>query len=72
MLVAPPDHWHALAMIEAVKAGADVYVQKPISVDVAEGQAMLAPRAEIQARRAGRARSAGARRTLWRRKNVHR
>jgi predicted dehydrogenase len=29
-------------MIEAVKAGADVYCQKPISVDVAEGQAMLA------------------------------
>jgi predicted dehydrogenase len=42
VLVAPPDHWHALPMIEAVKAGADVYVQKPISVDVVEGQAMLA------------------------------
>jgi histidinol-phosphate aminotransferase len=28
-------------MIDAVKAGADVYVQKPISVDVVEGQAML-------------------------------
>lgn len=42
VLIAPPDHWHALAMIEAVKAGADVYVQKPISVDIAEGQAMLA------------------------------
>jgi predicted dehydrogenase len=41
-LVATPDHWHALAMIEAVKAGADVWVQKPISVDVVEGQAMLA------------------------------
>src|ERR1700752_788603 len=40
--VATPDHWHALAMIAAVEAGADVYVQKPISVDVAEGQAMLA------------------------------
>src|SRR5262252_4610602 len=40
--VATPDHWHALAMIEAVKSGADVYVQKPISVDIAEGQAMLA------------------------------
>lgn len=42
VLIATPDHWHALAMIEAVKAGADVYVQKPISVDIAEGQAMLA------------------------------
>jgi len=41
-LIATPDHWHALAMIEAAKAGADIYVQKPISVDVTEGQAMLA------------------------------
>ncbi|MFL6415022.1 MAG: Gfo/Idh/MocA family protein [Bryobacteraceae bacterium] len=42
VLVAPPDHWHALIMIEAVRSGADVYVQKPISVDVSEGQAMVA------------------------------
>jgi predicted dehydrogenase len=42
VLVGTPDHWHALAMIEAVKAGADVWCQKPISVDVIEGQAMLA------------------------------
>ena len=40
--VATPDHWHALAMIAACKAGADVYVEKPISVDIVEGQAMLA------------------------------
>jgi len=40
--VSTPDHWHALAMIAAVKAGADVYVEKPIGVDVVEGQAMLA------------------------------
>jgi predicted dehydrogenase len=42
VLVATPDHWHSLAMIAALKAGADVYVQKPISVDIVEGQAMLA------------------------------
>ena len=42
VLVGTPDHWHALAMIEAVKAGADVWCQKPISVDVIEGQAMVA------------------------------
>ncbi len=42
VLIATPDHWHALAFVEAVKAGADVYVQKPVSVDVVEGQAMLA------------------------------
>ncbi len=42
VLIATPDHWHALAMIAAVEAGADVYCQKPISVDVVEGQAMVA------------------------------
>jgi predicted dehydrogenase len=40
--VATPDHWHALPMIAAVESGADVWVQKPISVDIAEGKAMLA------------------------------
>jgi len=42
VLIGTPDHWHALPMIEAVKAGADVYVQKPTSVDVVESQAMVA------------------------------
>jgi predicted dehydrogenase len=41
-LIATPDHWHALPMIAACEAGADIYVQKPISIDIAEGQAMLA------------------------------
>jgi predicted dehydrogenase len=42
VLVHTPDHWHALPMISAVQSGADVYVQKPISVDIVEGQSMLA------------------------------
>jgi predicted dehydrogenase len=42
VLIGTPDHWHALTMIEAVKSGAHVYVQKPISVDVIEGEAMVA------------------------------
>jgi predicted dehydrogenase len=42
VLVGTPDHWHALTMIAAVEAGAHVYVQKPISVDVLEGEAMVA------------------------------
>jgi predicted dehydrogenase len=48
VLIATPDHWHALPMIEAAKAGADIYVQKPISIDVAEGQAMLAAARKYQ------------------------
>lgn len=42
VIIGTPDHWHALPMIAAVEAGADIYVQKPISIDIAEGQAMLA------------------------------
>jgi len=40
--VATPDHWHALPTIAAIESGVDIYCQKPISVDVVEGQAMLA------------------------------
>jgi predicted dehydrogenase len=42
VLIGSPDHWHALHAIEAIEAGADVYLQKPISVDVLEGEAILA------------------------------
>ena len=40
-IVATPDHWHPLAMIDAVKAGAHVYVEKPISHTIIEGKAMV-------------------------------
>lgn len=42
VLIGTPDHWHALMAIDAMKAGAHVYVQKPVSVDVIEGEAMVA------------------------------
>jgi predicted dehydrogenase len=42
VLIGSPDHWHALMAIDALKAGAHVYLQKPISVDVIEGEAILA------------------------------
>jgi predicted dehydrogenase len=42
VLIGTPDHWHALQAIDAIKAGANLYLQKPISVDVIEGEAILA------------------------------
>jgi predicted dehydrogenase len=48
VLVGTPDHWHALPMIAACEAGADVYVQKPISVDIVEGRAMVAAARKAQ------------------------
>ncbi len=49
VIVATPDHWHALPMIAAVEAGAHVYVEKPIGHTVMEGRAMV-----NAARKAGR------------------
>lgn len=40
-IVATPDHWHALPTVDAVRAGAHVYVEKPICHTIDEGKAML-------------------------------
>ncbi len=42
VIVATPDHWHALPAIGAMEAGAHLYLEKPISVDLVEAQAIAA------------------------------
>ena len=41
VIVATPDHWHALPTIAAIEAGAHVYVEKPIGHTILEGRAMV-------------------------------
>lgn len=41
VIIASPDHWHGLMTVHACEAGKDVYVEKPSSKTIEEGQAMV-------------------------------
>jgi predicted dehydrogenase len=57
--IATPDHWHAIIIIEACRAGKDVFCQKPESLTLREGSLMVAT-----ARRYGRVVSGGSQRVF--------
>ncbi len=41
VVISTPDHWHGLTTVHAAKAGKDVYCEKPLAHNIAEGKAMI-------------------------------
>jgi predicted dehydrogenase len=46
VVIATPPHWHALQFVDACKKGLDIFLEKPVSWDIREGQAMLKAKQE--------------------------
>lgn len=62
VIIATPDHWHALQLIDAMSAGKDAYCEKPLGNSIAECRAMVAAK-----QRHGRVVQVG----QWQRSNQH-
>jgi hypothetical protein len=67
VLIATPDHWHAIVAIEAMKSGKDVYCEKPESLTIRESREMVRT-----ARRYARVFSGGSQRVWEDYNNLHR
>ncbi len=48
VIIAPPDHWHKAMLVDAVRAGKDVYLEKPICHSIEEGAEMVRAVEETQ------------------------
>lgn len=46
VVIATPDHWHAIQTIQSIQAGKDVYVEKPLTITIREGRMMVEAQAK--------------------------
>ncbi|HWY69117.1 MAG TPA: Gfo/Idh/MocA family oxidoreductase [Terriglobales bacterium] len=60
VVISTPDHQHAILAVDAVRAGKDVYLQKPASLTIAEGRAMA-----DEVKKSGRILQIGSQQRSW-------